>query len=179
MTTLTRQTVEDPVGRQRLSFEAVEDENGTEVLLVEDWVEPGGDVPPHLHPEQEERFLVLEGEVTFTIGREKKRLLAGGTAIVPPGTRHAFRNTGDTTAHMRVRVRPARDLEDFLSDTAALGRDGYMTRLGRLRLPKRPGGLVKMAQLARRYRENTVILTPPLLVQRILGDPIARLAERR
>ena len=171
--------IEDSVGRQRLTFERITDERGTDVLLVEDWVEPGGDVPPHLHPEQEERFLVLDGQVEFTLGREKRVVGPGGTVVVPPKTRHAFRNTGTETAHMRVRVRPARDLEAFLTDTAALGSEGYMTRVGTLRLPRRPGGMLKMAQLALRYRENTVILMPPLFVQRLLGDPLARLADAK
>jgi quercetin dioxygenase-like cupin family protein len=170
--------VEDPVGRQRLSFEQVEDENGTEVLLVEDWVGPGGDVPPHVHPEQEERFLILTGEIEFIVGRERRRLGPGQTIVVPPGKRHAFRNVGAGETHMRVRVRPARDLQEFLEASAALGREGHIARFGPLRVPKRPSSVVRVAQMLRRHRENTVILMPPPLVQRVALDPLARLAER-
>ena len=174
---MAKQFVEDPAGRQRLAFEEVTDERGTEVLLVEDWVEPGGDVPPHVHPHQEERFLVLDGEVTFTVGRRRRRARSGQTVVVPPGTRHAFRNAGTETAHMRVR--PARDLQGFLEETARLGREGHIARLGPLRVPGRPSSVPAVARLLRRYRENTVILMPPPLVQRLMLDPLARLAERR
>ena len=175
---MTQQLVEDPVGRQRLSFTLVEDENGTDVLLVEDWVEPGGDVPPHVHPEQEERFLLLSGEMEFTLGRERRRLGPGQSVVVPPGTRHAFRNVGSGEAHMRVRVRPALDLQEFLEATAALGREGHIARLGPLRVPRRPSSIPRVARMLRRHRDNTVILMPPPLVQRLALDPLARLTER-
>jgi quercetin dioxygenase-like cupin family protein len=176
---MARELIEDPVGRQRLRFERVHDENGTDVLLIEDWVDPGGGVPPHIHPDQEERFLVLEGEVTFTLGRSKRRAGPGQTVVVPPNTRHAFQNSGSETAHMRVRARPSHDLEDFLTETAALGREGHIGRLGQLRFPRRPSSVPRLASFLRRYRAHTVILMPPPLVQRVAMDPLARLAERR
>ena len=49
--------VEDPVRRQRYAFTPLED-GGVELDLE---VDPGGDVPPHLHPRQTERFELLEG----------------------------------------------------------------------------------------------------------------------
>src|SRR3954447_1514738 len=49
MTTL----IEDPVLRQRYSFERRDD-----VLIVDVWVDPGGGVTPHVHPAMEEHFRV-------------------------------------------------------------------------------------------------------------------------
>jgi hypothetical protein len=42
--------IEDPVLRQRLRFSRTADTDGSEVLHVEAWVDPGGGVTPHLHP---------------------------------------------------------------------------------------------------------------------------------
>jgi quercetin dioxygenase-like cupin family protein len=176
---MTATNVEDPVGRQRLAFEQVEDEHGDQVLLVEVWVDPGGDVPPHIHPHVEERFLVLDGEVTFTAGRGKRRATAGETVVVPKGTRHAFRNTGTTEAHMRVRVRPPGDLEEYLTAVAALGSEGHVARLGPLRVPRGLAGIVRSAEVLRRGREHTLVLMPPPVVQRLLMDPLARRAAKR
>ena len=48
---MEQRVVEDPVLKQRLAFQPVE--NG---VRVEMWVDPGGGVPPHIHPAMEERF---------------------------------------------------------------------------------------------------------------------------
>jgi mannose-6-phosphate isomerase-like protein (cupin superfamily) len=176
---MTDELVVDPVGRQRYVFRRVTEEDGTEVQHAEGWVDPGGNVPPHVHPHQEERFDVLEGEMTFTVGRGKKRARAGESVVVPPGTRHAFRSTGDVPAHIRVEARPAADLEEFLRRTAELGRSGYLVKIGPFSLPKTPRGVVEAAKLLHRHRDNTVILFPPPTVQRLLMDPLARRAARR
>ena len=48
--------VRDPVHGARYSFEP-DGEN----LIVDCWIEPGGKLPEHLHPRQEERWSVIEG----------------------------------------------------------------------------------------------------------------------
>jgi hypothetical protein len=173
---MAEQLVEDPVGRQRYVFRRPPD---GDVLHFEGWVDPGGAVPPHVHPDQEERFTILEGEMTFTVGRKKQRTGPGGVAVVPPGTRHAFHNAGGETVHMRIDVRPPHDLEAFLTDVAALGRAGHTMRVGKAVLPKGPGGLLRAAVLLRHYREHTLILSPPPFVQRLVLDRLAPLGERR
>lgn len=62
------------------------------VMMVE--VAPGGFTPPHTHRDEEEGYLVLEGELGMTLGNEEKRLVAGDFAHVPPGTVHGYRNVG-------------------------------------------------------------------------------------
>jgi quercetin dioxygenase-like cupin family protein len=175
---MTKQLADDPVGRQRLSFEPGKDDDGTETVLVECWVDPGGGVPPHIHPHQTEIFEVIEGEMTFTAGRAKQVARAGETVTVPPGTRHAYENRSATTAYMRCVARPAADLQEFLETTAELSREGHIKRIGPLRGPGSLRGLPKLAAMLKRHRENTVILMPPPLVQRLALDPLARFADR-
>ena len=164
--------VEDPVRRQRYGFTPKED--GAIELALE--VDPGGDVPPHLHPRQTERFEVLEGHMIFTRGRKKVRAGPGDAVEVTPGVRHAFRNPGPDTARLTVNVSPALDLQEFLEEMAALGRDRAYTRRG---LPTSFGGLLRLAGIVWRHRENTVVLSPPPFLQSILIRPLARLAESR
>jgi quercetin dioxygenase-like cupin family protein len=49
---------------------------------------------PHVHREHTDAFYVLEGELTFEIGREPGTITvsAGGFVAVPPGVVHSFRN---------------------------------------------------------------------------------------
>jgi quercetin dioxygenase-like cupin family protein len=146
--------IDDPVLKQRYRFRREGD-----VLTVEAWVDPGGGVTPHVHPAMEERFRVLEGEIEFLVGRKWVRT---GSADVPAGTRHAYRNVSREQAHMVTEVIPAMELEEFLTDVAVLSRAGRFTRKGR---PAGLGAIPELARLALRYRETVELETPlrPLL----------------
>jgi quercetin dioxygenase-like cupin family protein len=174
---LTGPLVEDPVFRCRYRFSRTRDEDGGEVQHVEMWVDPGGGVSPHIHPSMEERFNVVAGRPEFLAGRRWQVAEAGETVVVPPGTRHAFRNRGDDVAHVRCEARPPSTLQAFLEDVAGLSRAGKLTRVG---LPS-PSGLLEAVVLAHHYRDMVVLLfpSPPRPVQRLLFPPLARLAERR
>ena len=169
--------IEDPVLRQRYVFRQRADEQGAEFIEVEMWVEPGGGVVPHIHPDFEERFKVMSGLLTFGVGRDKVVAGPGDAAVVAPGVRHTYRNTGSELAHVMCEARPPRpELQQFLEDAAALGRAGKYTRHA---LPKSFSGLLALAVMARHYRPTTRILRPPVFLQRLALDPFARLGERR
>lgn len=164
---------DDPVRRQRITFR---DQSEEEIVTAEVRVEPGGDVPPHLHPRHDERFEVVEGDVRFTVGRRRMRASAGEHLVVPAGTRHAFKNTGSTPATLRVEVEAGMELEPFLADAAGLARAGAYTRLG---LPTSFDALLKLSVMVWHYRETTLLLNPPPALQPLLIRPLARLGERR
>ncbi|HEY1597211.1 MAG TPA: cupin domain-containing protein, partial [Thermoleophilaceae bacterium] len=137
--------IEDPVLRQRLSFTRTTDEDGSEVLHVETWVDPGGGVTPHIHPAMEERFEVLEGTVSFLSGRKWVSAGAGETVVVPANTRHAYRNKSSAEAHMVCHVRPPSTLQEFLEDTVRLSRSGGLTQNA---IPRSPHALLEGIVLA-------------------------------
>ena len=141
--------VEDPVLKQRYEFRREGD-----VLVVEAWVEPGGGVTPHVHPAMEERFKVLDGEIEFLVGRRWER---HAEITVPMGTRHAYRNTSTTTAHMICEAEPPLELEEFLTDIAELSRERAFTRSGR---PRSLKAIPRLARVAQRYRETVELETP-------------------
>jgi quercetin dioxygenase-like cupin family protein len=174
---MTADLVEDPVFRTRYRFKRTTDGDGTDVQHVEMWVDPGGGVTPHIHPSMEERFTVVEGHPEFLAGRRWQSAAAGETVVVPPGTRHAFRNRGGAVAHVLCEARPPSTLQPFLEDVAGLSRAGKLTRVG---LPK-PSGLLDAAVLAHHYRDMVVLLfpSPPPIAQRLFLWPLARFAERR
>lgn len=159
--------VHDPVRRQRLRFSQEDD-----VLHAEVWADPGGDVPAHYHPSQEERWEVVAGNVRFLLDSERIEAGPGTTVVAPAGVKHAFLNIGPSEAHLRVRVEPALRLQGFLEEAAALARAGAYTRRG---IPRRPGAVAQLADLMSRYADVTVMAFPPRLVQRLLLEPLARL----
>jgi uncharacterized cupin superfamily protein len=77
--------------------------------------EPTDSPPPmHLHPDQDEHFEMLEGEMTVEADGERRTLRAGDTYDIPRGTAHCMWNSGDTTARGVWQTRPAgRTIEFF------------------------------------------------------------------
>jgi quercetin dioxygenase-like cupin family protein len=71
----------------------------------------GGLPPEHLHPQQVERFEVLEGTVRTIIDGTERSYAAGEEFEVPAGTPHQM--TGEGPARMRWEVRPALRTAEF------------------------------------------------------------------
>jgi quercetin dioxygenase-like cupin family protein len=141
--------IEDPVLRQRYRFTRAGD-----VLTVEAWVDPGGGVTPHVHPSLDEHFVVREGELEFLVERKWVRL---DEVHVPAGTRHAYRNVSGATTHFVTEVTPPLELEEFLTEVAALAQAGRFTRRG---LPTSLRAIPELAAVAQRYRETVELETP-------------------
>jgi quercetin dioxygenase-like cupin family protein len=167
----------DPVFQMRHRFSRSIEPDGAEVLHVESEVDPGGGVTAHVHPAMTETFTVLEGTCEFLGGRRWHAHGSGEVVVVPPGTRHAFRNRSDAPTRIRADVRPPSTLQQFLEDVAALSRAGKLTRLG---MPK-PSGMLEAAVLADTYADMVELgfPLPPVAVQRVVLKPITELARRR
>jgi mannose-6-phosphate isomerase-like protein (cupin superfamily) len=168
---MTTELVDDPLFHQRYDFSR----DGA-MLRVEIWTEPGGGVlAEHVHPKLEERYEVLEGEVTFHVDRKPRRTGPGERLVVPAGVRHSFENTGDAIAHLVVEADPALELRESIEDGVRLGRAGMLTAGGK---PRGLRGLIEAAALAHRYRETVVLSSPPRALQRLLFPLLARFAAR-
>jgi quercetin dioxygenase-like cupin family protein len=151
-------TTHDPVHRARYSFEP-DGEN----LWVDTWLEPGGGLPPHLHPRQEEIWRVLDGEVRFQLGDEKRVIgPADGDMVVKPGTVHGIEAVMDSDAHLRCHVLPARELQAFLEDSAEAARAGLFMKGG---IPKSIRGARWAARFLKQHRDDVVMTFPPRPVQ--------------
>jgi quercetin dioxygenase-like cupin family protein len=157
----------DPVHRVRYTFEP-DGEN----LFVDTWMEAGGGLPAHLHPRQEERWSVIEGEVRFQLGGTKRAISPkDGELVVPPGTKHAIANVSDGEAHLRCHVIPARDLRAFLEESADGARQGLFMRGG---IPRSLGGARWAAAFLKRHREDVVMSFPPRFMQSAMIALFAR-----
>lgn len=88
-------------------FLATGEDTDGKYAMWEAVVPPGGGPPPHVHSREEEGFYVLEGEVTLTVGGERRVVTAGMFANMPVGTPHSFKNESDEPARMLISVAPA------------------------------------------------------------------------
>jgi quercetin dioxygenase-like cupin family protein len=97
MTTRTVTVRESGEGEQRWfcggglhTWIATEHETGGAFLMFEDALDAGKVTPLHTHPDADETFYLLEGEIALHIDGEQRPLRAGGIAIIPRGVPHAF-----------------------------------------------------------------------------------------
>ncbi len=63
-------------------------------------IAPGRELEPHVHPEEDDAFYIVEGEMTFLFGDRRVSAPPGTFVLVPPGVEHGFRN--DRSAPVRM-----------------------------------------------------------------------------
>ena len=121
--TSPRHVIENPLSGERITIterpRVISGALAWELMLT-----PGGRVPSgHSHPEQEERFTVLDGTMRFRVGWRRLLTRPGDVVVVPPGTVHHFANPGTIPARVAVESTPALGTEAMLETAAALARD--------------------------------------------------------
>jgi quercetin dioxygenase-like cupin family protein len=167
------QIIQNPVSGERIEFLRTAADTDGELLEFELDLAPDGRVPgAHVHPEQEERFHVLEGTMKFRLGMRTIVAEAGDSVVVPAGRVHKFTNAGDGRARARVEVVPALDMEDLLCTTAELAHEGNVLRSG---MPKP----LHLALFVGRFRREVRAPFPPAWMVRAMLAPLAALARRR
>jgi quercetin dioxygenase-like cupin family protein len=171
MTETITEKIHDPIHRVSYSF----DREG-EDLWVHTWLEDGGHLPEHFHPSLEEHWEVIEGAARVKLNGTWRDLVPeDGPLLVAPNVRHELRNTSGSQARLRTQVIPAGRLEEFLTETARAAREGlYNSR----NLPTSFRGAVWAAGTAQRFRDETVMCSPPPAVQRVFVPLVARLARQ-
>ena len=99
-------------GGHRLKLIKTGDETGGELLEMEASYSGETGMPPaHFHPNQAERFEVLEGTMRAIVDGDERVYEAGESFDVPPGTPHQMGAEGP--ARMRWEVRPALRTAEF------------------------------------------------------------------
>lgn len=89
-------------------------ERTPERLVVEGTWTPSAKAPPrHQHPEQDERFTVLEGELSVSVAGAQRVVAAGESFDVPRGTTHAMWNASAAPVRVRWETMPAGRTEAF------------------------------------------------------------------
>lgn len=93
----------------------------------------GGQVPWHNH-EQEEVYIVLEGEAEMCLGSERETLTGGQAVAIPPGVFHQLTNIGSEPLHMIYCYGPAGDVAHWRQELS-----GTLPKAG-IEAPPLPAG---------------------------------------
>ena len=167
------QILENPHAGERFTFRKTAADTNGEYLEFDLELQPDGQVPgKHVHPQQEERFEVLEGTMTFKVGHKTIVAKAGDVLTVPPGKSHKFANGGVHAARVRVTVTPALKMEELFETVCELASDGRTTKSG---MPKP----LDLALFVSQYRDEVQAPFPPAFMQRAALAPLAAIAKAR
>ncbi len=147
-------------------------QDGEEDLVRFKWRSmPGGAITEHLHPHQEERFMIAAGEAHFTVNGEVRVVGPGETIVVPIGVRHSEANRGAVAIEGVVELRPALHTKEMFEAFGGLSSEGKTTARG---APKNP---LQLGATLWHFRHESRAISPPIWIQNLVLPPLAVLAK--
>ena len=160
------QTIENPVTGERFTWQQVAADTHGRSVLGEMVLPPGGFVAAeHVHPNQEERYEILAGQLKVRLDGREQTVGPGDRVVVPAGRPHIWWNAGRQDVHFRCEVTPALHFETFIETFFGLASDGKTNAKG---LPNP----LQLAVLARTYKEDVRLARPSPAVQTLLFGPL-------
>ncbi len=160
-----------PATGEWIEYTAVAEDTGGELIRFSWRSMPGGVITEHIHPRQEERFIILAGEAQFTLAGQQVIAQAGETVVIPAGVRHSEGNPGPAEITATVELRPAGRSKEFHEAVAGLAADGRTTPRGAPRNPLQLGATFW------HFRHESRVTSPPIPVQNLMLPPLWALAR--
>ena len=167
----------NPVTGERLIFHETSRSTNGEYVLVETIVEPGGCVAAaHVHPNQTERFEVVEGRLGDEGRPQEAR--ARRRRVRHRRARHraqVLERRRRPKSRFVCEIRPAQQFEQLIETMFSLAADGKTNRKG---MPN----LVRLAVIANHHFDDVRLPFPPAPLQKlglVLGAPVGRMVGYR
>ncbi|MEP6551464.1 MAG: quercetin 2,3-dioxygenase [Gemmatimonadales bacterium] len=135
------------------TFKATADETGQALTLFEELSQRGKVTPLHVHPDADETFCVIDGEILVHVDGTDTLVERGGVAFVPRGLPHAVMVTSETARLLTIVTPGYRALESFFRE---VGEPATQRTLP----PSAPLPMEKLRAAAARHG-SVVILGPP------------------
>ena len=132
---------------------------------------PGGAITEHVHPHQQERFIITAGQAHFTVNGEQRVVGPRGTLDVPAGAPHSEGNPGSVEVVGVVELRPALRTQQMFEAFAGLAAEGKTTSRG---APKNP---LQLGATVWHFRHESRATSPPVWLQNLILAPLSVLAR--
>jgi uncharacterized protein YjlB len=132
---------------------------------------PGGSITEHVHPRQQERFIITAGQAHFTLNGEKRVVGPGEPLDVPAGAPHSEGNPGSVDVIGVVELRPALRTQQMFEAFAGLATEGKTTSRG---APKNP---LQLGATVWHFRHESRATSPPVWLQNLILAPLSVLAK--
>lgn len=101
------------LGVSVIEFKVTPQDNGGDLLILENIFHAKGGPSRHLHYEQDEAFYALEGEFLIEIGDERTRLRPGDSLLAPRRVPHVWAHIGEGRGRILITFAPAGQMEAF------------------------------------------------------------------
>jgi mannose-6-phosphate isomerase-like protein (cupin superfamily) len=111
---------------ERVAIRVASDITRGSYTVLEVEAGPRSGPPLHVHQNEDEHFIVLEGAVRIVCGERSEDVPAGMTLTVPRGVPHACANLSDAPARM-LAIFSSGGIEGFFRQLPAVDRDGIET----------------------------------------------------
>jgi quercetin dioxygenase-like cupin family protein len=161
----------NPATGESITFTATPQDGGDDVVRFNWRSLPGGSITEHLHPHQEERFIISSGEAHFTVDGQARVVGPGETIVVPIGMRHSESNPGTVAIEGVVELRPGLRSKQMHEAFGGLAAEGKTTSRG---APKNP---LQLGATLWYFRRENQVTSPPAWVQTLILPPLAALAK--
>ncbi len=126
-------------------------QTGGAYAVIDMLVPPGGGPNPHAHPDMQEAFYVLEGEVEFVTETQRYTARKGTYINIPlNGPVHCFKNKSQEMARLTCIVTPA-GLEEFFAE---VGRPVANGEFLPPQQPPSPEAMEEIKALGKRYGQQ-------------------------
>jgi quercetin dioxygenase-like cupin family protein len=160
----------NPATGELVEFTAPTDDDG-DIVRFKWRTRPGGAITEHIHPHQEERFTIIDGEGHFTVDGKQRVVRAGETIVVPVGVRHSMSNPASAEVEGVVELRPALRTRQMHEAFGGLASEGKTTDRG---APKSP---LQLGATLWHFRQENRVTSPPIWVQNLILPPLWALAK--
>ena len=78
-------------------------ERGDNMITVKEiFIEPGAEIPVHLHPDAEETHFLIKGKLTAILGDIELEMNSRDCMLAPPGMPHGMKNNSNETARLLI-----------------------------------------------------------------------------
>jgi quercetin dioxygenase-like cupin family protein len=161
----------NPATGESITFTATAQDGEEDVVRFNWRSAPGGAITEHLHPYQEECFMIAAGEAHFTVDGEERIVGPGETIVVPIGVRHAESNLGSVAIEGVVELRPALRSRQMHEAFGGLAAEGKTTSRG---APKNP---LQLGATLWHFRKENRVTSPPAWIQNLILPPLSALAK--
>jgi len=139
--------------------------------------------PAHFHPDKEESFTVLKGELTIEVDGKVSILKIGESATVPKKTSHTFWNATQKPVLFTSEHKPAKQFESFIKSLYDLDYDGQVNEKG-------SPSLLKLMPMIQARKGEQWVKNPPVFIQcigifimgtlgKILGNKKTYVSQKR
>jgi mannose-6-phosphate isomerase-like protein (cupin superfamily) len=161
----------NPATGEWITYTATADDSDGQLVRFNWRNVPGGVIPEHIHPRQDEQFTIQAGQAHFTLNGEKHVAGPGQTIVVPAGAPHSVANPGPAEIDAIVEYRPALHAKEFHEAVAGLAADGKTTPAG---APKNP---LQLGATFWHFRHESRPTATPIWAQNLILPPLWTLAK--